>query len=88
MEAETRQDALKRLSYLTGHLDGVKRMVENDTYCIDVLKQTHAVRRAIEKLEALLLEGHLNTCVPDALRDGRQTQVVEEMVELYGLAQR
>lgn len=88
MEAETRQDALKRLNYLTGHLDGVKRMVENDAFCVDVLKQTHAVRRAIEKLEALLLEGHLNTCVPGALRDGRQTQVVDELVELYGVARR
>ncbi len=88
MEDTVKSDALKRLSYLSGHLDGVRRMIEADTYCVDVLKQTHAVRRAIEKLESVLLEGHLHTCVPDAIRDGREDQVVSELVELYEVANR
>ena len=50
MLADTKQDALKRLSYLAGHLEGVRRMIESDAYCPDVLKQTHAVRKAIAKL--------------------------------------
>ena len=40
MDAETKADVLKRLAYLEGHLAGVRRMVESDTYCVDVLKQT------------------------------------------------
>ena len=88
MQDDAKDDALKRLSYLSGHLDGVRRMIEADTYCVDVLKQTHAVRRAIEKLEAVLLEGHLHSCVPDAIRDGREDQVVDELVELYQVANR
>lgn len=88
MQEDTKQDALKRLNYLSGHLEGVRRMIEADTYCVDVLKQTHAVRRAIEKLETVLLEGHLHTCVPDAIRDGREDQVVGELVELYQVANR
>ena len=88
MQDDVKDDALKRLSYLSGHLDGVRRMIEADTYCVDVLKQTHAVRRAIEKLEAVLLEGHLHSCVPDAIRDGREDQVVDELVELYQVANR
>ena len=60
---EAKKDALKRLSYIEGHLAGIRRMVEEDKYCVDVLKQTFAVRRAIQKLEGRLLEGHLHSCV-------------------------
>ena len=55
-----KRDALKRLSYIEGHLTGIRRMVEEDKYCVDVLKQTFAVKRAIQKLESKLLEGHLH----------------------------
>ena len=88
MLADTKQDALKRLSYLAGHLEGVRRMIESDAYCPDVLKQTHAVRKAISKLETIILEGHLNSCVAEGMRDGRQEQVVSELMELYEVANR
>ena len=86
MRAETKQDALKRMSYIEGHLQGIRRMVEDDKYCPEILKQTFAVRRAIEKLEALILEGHLHTCVASGIRDGREDEVVGELMELYELA--
>ena len=85
---DVKQDALKRLSYLAGHLDGVRRMIESDAYCPDVLKQTYAVRKAISKLETLILEGHLNSCVAEGMRDGRQEEVVSELMELYEVANR
>ena len=86
MQPGTRGDALKRLNYIDGHLAGVRRMIEEDQYCVDVLKQTYAVRRAIEKMEALLLDGHLHTCVVEGVRDGREEQDVGELLELYELA--
>ena len=46
-------------------------MVEADTYCVDVLKQTYAVRRAIEKMESIMLDGHLRTCVVEGIKEGR-----------------
>ena len=61
-------------------------MVEQDKYCVDVLKQTYAVRRAIEKMETLLLDGHLHTCVIDGIRNGDSDEVIGELVELYELA--
>ena len=85
---DVKDDALKRLNYLAGHLDGVRRMIEADAYCPDVLKQTHAVRKAISKLETRILEGHLNSCVAEGIRDGRQEQVVSELMELYDVANR
>lgn len=86
MQPTTRTQAMKRLNYIEGHLSGIRRMIEEDQYCVDVLKQTYAVRRAIEKLEALLLDGHLHTCVVTGVREGREEQVVGELIELYELA--
>jgi DNA-binding FrmR family transcriptional regulator len=85
MLANTKHESLKRLNYIEGHIAGIKRMVEEEKYCVDVLKQTYAVRRAIEKLEALLLDGHLHTCVIEGVKEGREEQVVGELLELYSL---
>ena len=86
MLPQAKTETLKRLSYIEGHLAGVKRMVEEDKYCVDILKQTFAVRRAIEKVEAMLLKGHLDTCVVEGIRTGRDQEVLGELMELYVLA--
>lgn len=88
MKHEVREDVLKRLNYIDGHLAGVRRMIEEGKYCPEVLKQTFAVRRAIEKMEAIILEGHLHTCVIEGIKNGREDEVVQEMLELYILANR
>jgi len=88
MKPTTRDQALKRLNYIEGHLAGIRRMIDEDQYCVDVLKQTYAVRRAIEKMEGLLLDGHLHTCVVEGVREGREEQVVGELLQLYELANR
>ena len=86
MQSTTSAAALKRLNYIEEHLGGIRRMIEQDTYCVDILKQTYAVRRAIEKLEGVLLDGHLHTCVIEGVKDGRDEQVIGELLELYELA--
>lgn len=83
-----KDDALKRLSYIEGHIKGIKKMVEDDTYCVDILKQTYAVQRAIEKFEQVLLRDHLNHCVPDGIREGRDEEVLNELGELFSLSRR
>ena len=85
---EVREEVLKRLNYIDGHLAGVRRMIEEGKYCPDILKQSFAVRRAIEKMEAIILEGHLHTCVIDGVKNGREEQMVQEMLELYTLTGR
>jgi DNA-binding FrmR family transcriptional regulator len=87
MQAE-KHDALKRLSYIEGHLKGIRKMVEEDQYCVDILKQTHAVKRALDKFDAVLLQGHLAGCVPEGFRDGRDEQVIRELNELFELSRR
>jgi DNA-binding FrmR family transcriptional regulator len=86
MFTEVKEDALKRLSYIEGHLSGIRKMLEEDKYCVDVLKQTYAVRRAIEKMESLLLAGHLKSCVVEGIQTGRAEEIVEELKDLYILS--
>lgn len=86
MQEDRRQDALKRLSYIEGHVAGIRKMVEDDKYCIDILRQTHAVRKALEKLEAVVLEGHLRTCVPEGIKGNREEAVIQELIQLYTIA--
>jgi DNA-binding FrmR family transcriptional regulator len=88
MQDSVRSEVLRRLRFVEGHLEGVRRMIEKDEYCVDILKQTHAVRKAIEKVEAIMLEGHLRTCVIEGMRDGRQDQVIGELMGLYAQANR
>ncbi len=88
VDVSTKPDVLRRLAYIEGHLQGVRRMVKDDQYCVDVLKQTYAVRRAIEKLETLILENHLQGCVVAGIKEGREDAVVGELMELYEQAGR
>ena len=81
--SEAKQDALKRLNYIEGHLSGVRKMMEEDQYCVDILKQTYAVRRAIEKMEGILLAGHLQTCAVEGIKEGREAEIVAELKDLY-----
>ncbi len=88
VNTSTKPEVLRRLNYIEGHLQGVRRMIEDDKYCVDVLKQTFAVRRAIEKLEAMILENHLHGCVVAGIKEGREDAVVGELIGLYELAGR
>ena len=86
MLPEVKAETLKRLNYIEGHLSGIRKMLTEDKYCVDILKQTYAVRRAIEKVEGMVLEGHLHTCVVDGIKNGREEEVLGELKDLYTLA--
>ena len=83
MIPSTQKDAMKRLAYIEGHLSGVRKMLEEERYCVDILKQTHAIRKAIEKFEALLLDSHLRTCVVDGIQKGKAEHIIQELRSLY-----
>ena len=87
MQAQ-KKDVLNRLAYIEGHLKGIRKMVEEDQYCVDILKQTYAVRRAIDKLEAVLMSGHLSGCVRTGFHEGRDEEMIGELSELFQLSRR
>lgn len=77
-DTSDKQALLGRLRRIEGQVRGVHRMVEEDTYCIDVLTQISAATRALQAVALGLLEGHLAHCVVDAAREGDPTSKVKE----------
>ncbi len=82
MTPDTREQARRRLRKIAGQVAALERMVDEDRYCVDILLQIAAVRGALDKAGKLLLEGHVQTCVTDAIRSGRAKDRNEKLGEL------
>ncbi|WP_110589593.1 metal-sensitive transcriptional regulator [Microbacterium suaedae] len=67
---ESKDKVLARLRRIEGQVRGLQRMVDEDTYCIDILTQVSAVKKALESVALGLLDDHLSHCVADAVREG------------------
>jgi CsoR family transcriptional regulator, copper-sensing transcriptional repressor len=81
----------RRLKSIAGHVNGIDRMVAEDTYCIDIIKQIQAVQAALNKVNDLMLEHHLNTCVIEAVRGDSKKErerVLAEIVDVFEMAQK
>ena len=78
---KVKADVLKRLSFILGHLKGVTKMVEEDKYCIDIVKQIQAVQAALNKVTEIALENHLKTCVSHAIKKGEGHKLIKEVME-------
>lgn len=85
VDADTRATVERRLAYIEGHIGGVRRMVEADQHCADVLRQTHAVRRAIKQLDSKLVSGHLQHCLIEGA-ERRGDDLADDLVEVCDLA--
>lgn len=81
MKPELKSAALNRLKTVRGHLDGVIAMVEGERYCPDVMKQVSAVQGSLEKVNRVLLQNHVETCVLHAVAEGRSEEIVDELLE-------
>ncbi len=87
MKSKTKSGAIGRLARIEGQVRGVSRMIEEDRYCIDVVRQIQAVKAALSGLEKIVLDDHLDTCVHTALTgdDPRERrEKVEELVSVLG----
>jgi DNA-binding FrmR family transcriptional regulator len=81
--------ALKRLKTVEGHVRGVQRMVEEDAYCIDVIRQIQAVQAALNKISTQILDEHLNSCLITAVRGedaAERERVLQEIVDVFTAA--
>lgn len=81
-ESNAKTKILHRLQIARGHLAKVISMVEKDSYCIDVVHQSIAVQAALKKVDEIILENHLNTCVAGSIRKGHIKESVGEIMEV------
>src|SRR5512138_3732915 len=86
---ENQENTLRRLKTVEGHLRGVIRMVEQDAYCIDVIRQIQAVEAALNKVSSRILEDHLNSCVITAIQGNdkkERERVLKEITEVFEMS--
>ena len=81
MKPEHKTSALNRLKTVRGHLDAVIRMVDEEEYCPDIMKQVSALQGSLEGVNRVLLQNHVETCVLEHVKSGRSEQVVDELLE-------
>ena len=80
------EDTLNRLKTIEGHLKGIVRMVEEEAYCIDVIRQIQAVEGALNKVTTQILDDHLNTCVITAVQGedvSERERVLKEVLDVF-----
>jgi len=79
MLPEVKKDSLTRLKRIAGQVGGLQRMVEEEKYCIDILIQIAAVRAALDKVGLVILKGHLQTHVTEAIEEGKGQELIDEL---------
>jgi DNA-binding FrmR family transcriptional regulator len=83
------EPVVRRLKSIEGHVKGILRMVEEDAYCIDIIRQIQAVEAALNKVSAQILEEHLNSCVITAIRgesEAERERVLKEIAEVFEMS--
>jgi len=85
MKAEAKKQVYNRLKRIEGQVRGLQKLVEADTYCVDVITQTSAIKRALSGVEDVLLEGHLSSCVVDQVKSGKEAKATKEILKVYSL---
>lgn len=83
------ENSLRRLKTVEGHVRGIQRMVEEDAYCIDVIRQIQAIQSALSKISTQILEEHLHTCLITAVRgedEQERERVLREIIDVFETA--
>lgn len=81
----SKQRLVRRLKIIEGQVRGLQELIEKDTYCIDVIAQTSAVKQALSSVEDVLMENHLNTCALDQMKKGKEGKAIGEILKVYRL---
>lgn len=79
---DEKKQLTKRLNIIEGQIRGIKQMIEDNRYCDDILTQMLAVNKALESLENVILEKHLERCIAKQIKEGH-TEVTEEIMNLF-----
>ncbi len=85
MKDNNKNRIIRRLKLIEGQIRGLQKMIANDTYCIDVITQTSAVKQGLSNVEDLLLENHLSGCILRQIKSGEEKKAKKEILEVYKL---
>lgn len=88
MRKDIKLKAIRRLRIIEGQIRGLQKMVEEDSYCVDIITQASAVKEGLSGVEDLVLENHLSTHVIEQMKGGKADQAVREILKIYKLGQK
>jgi DNA-binding FrmR family transcriptional regulator len=80
---DTRAQALRRLKIISGQVDALRRQIEEDRYCMDVLDLSLSIQKALRSFDSVVIEGHLRTHVVEQVAGGEEDRAVRELLRLY-----
>jgi DNA-binding FrmR family transcriptional regulator len=83
LNSAKKKEVEKRLNKISGQIDGLKGMVEEGRYCVDILNQIAAVRSALASAGRFILEDHLRTCVARAIKKGSGDRGIRELMDVF-----
>jgi CsoR family transcriptional regulator, copper-sensing transcriptional repressor len=86
MRQDIKTKALRRLKIAEGQVRGIQKMIEEESYCVDIITQTEAIKEALTSVGALLLENHLSTHVASQMKESARDKMLSEIMKVYKLA--
>ena len=83
--SKSKLNLVQRLKIIEGQIRGLQEMIKKNVYCIDIITQTSAVKRALSGVEDGLMEGHLGSCLVNQIKKGKEKQAMDEILKVYQL---
>lgn len=81
LNEQSKKDVLERLRKIEGQIRGLEKMVDEKRYCIDILNQVAAVRRALDSFSMILMKRHVETCVSGAIKANKGAPMIDELID-------
>jgi len=88
MKADIKKKVKNRLNIISGQVNGLKKMVDEEAYCVDIITQSSATRQALSSIEDLMMENHLLTHASEQMKGRQSKKAVEEILQVYKLAKK
>ncbi len=80
--AEDKKNLINRINRISGQVDGVKKMIENDRYCTDILIQLASIEKSIKSLSSIIFDNHMHSCVLKGIKEGDESKI-DEIIDLF-----
>lgn len=83
MKPEAKEESLRRLKIIEGHVRKIHEMVEKDEYCPNILLQSSAIQSALKKVDDIILDSHMHTCVIPKFKGEKAEKAIGELLEVF-----
>jgi DNA-binding FrmR family transcriptional regulator len=80
-----RKSTSHKLKIIAGQIEGLSKMIDDNKYCVEILSQSLSIQKALQNIDKVILEEHINGCVVDQMKSGEEDKAAKELVKIYSL---